>query len=88
MLTARGDAMDRIVGLDGDRVLRETDVKRATRILRISWDEAWEIKGRAVARGRTRRRPHVPARLGVDETAVAECPARTVAYNNPQRAAR
>jgi transposase len=52
-------------------VLRETDVQGATRILRISWDEAWEIKRRAVARGRARRRPHVPARLGVDETAIA-----------------
>jgi transposase len=52
-------------------VLRETDVQGATRLLRISWDEAWEIKRRAVARGRARRQPHVPARLGVDETAVA-----------------
>ena len=52
-------------------VLQETDVQGATRLLRISWDEAWEIKRRAVARGRARRRPHVPARLGVDETAVA-----------------
>jgi transposase len=52
-------------------VLRETDVQGATRLLRISWDEAWEIKRRAVARGRARRRPHVPARLGVDETAAA-----------------
>ena len=52
-------------------VLRETDVQGATRLLRISWDEAWEIKRRAVARGRARRRAHVPARLGVDETAVA-----------------
>jgi transposase len=52
-------------------VLRETDVKGATRILRISWDEAWEIKRRAVARGRARQRCLVPARLGVDETAVA-----------------
>jgi len=52
-------------------VLRETDVQGATRILRISWDEAWEIKRRAVARGRARRHPRVPARLGVDETAIA-----------------
>ncbi len=52
-------------------VLRETDVTGATRILGISWDEAWEIKRRAVARGRARRRPQAPARLGVDETAIA-----------------
>src|SRR3989441_2840991 len=47
-------------------VLRETDVKGATRILGISWDEAWGIKRRAVARGRARQQPHVPARIGVD----------------------
>ncbi len=52
-------------------VLRETDVQGATRVLRISWDEAWEIKRRAVARGRTRQRARVPARLGIDETAIA-----------------
>ena len=32
-------------------VLRETDVLGATRILRISWDEAHHIMERAVARG-------------------------------------
>jgi transposase len=32
-------------------VLLETDVLGATRILRISWDEAWHIQERAVARG-------------------------------------
>lgn len=52
-------------------VLRETDVKGATRILRIGWDEAWEIKRRAVARGQARRGGRVPARRGIDETAVA-----------------
>ena len=52
-------------------VLQETDVQGATRLLRISWDEAWEIKRRAVARGRARQRPRVPARLGIDETAIA-----------------
>jgi len=52
-------------------VLRETDVQGATRLLGISWDEAWEIKRRAVARGRARQRVRVPARLGIDETAVA-----------------
>jgi len=52
-------------------VLRETDVQGATRLLGISWDEAWEIKRRAVARGRARRRPYAPARLGIDETAIA-----------------
>src|SRR5438034_383986 len=32
-------------------VLLETDILGATRILRISWDEAWHIQERAVARG-------------------------------------
>ena len=44
-------------------VVRETDMQGATRLLRISWDEAWEIKRRAVARGRARRRA---ARAGAD----------------------
>jgi transposase len=52
-------------------VLRETDITGATRILRLSWDEAWEIKRRAVERGRARKAAQPPARLGVDETAVA-----------------
>jgi transposase len=33
-------------------VLLATDVTGATRILRISWDEAWSMMERAVARGR------------------------------------
>src|SRR5262245_9467255 len=65
---ARFTSLFERLAIDG---MRETDVLGATRILRISWDEAWEIKRRAVARGRARRRPSVPARLGVDETAIA-----------------
>ena len=33
-------------------VLRQCDVSGATRILRISWDEAWGVMERAVTRGR------------------------------------
>src|SRR5439155_18205810 len=32
-------------------VLKETDVLGATRILRVSWDEAWHLMERAVKRG-------------------------------------
>ncbi len=53
-------------------VLRESDVTGATRILRLSWHEAWRLQERAVARGRRRKGPHVPARLGVDEKSVAK----------------
>jgi transposase len=53
-------------------VLRETDVLGATRLLAISWDEAWGIMERAVTRGRRAKRPQVITHLGVDEKAVAK----------------
>jgi transposase len=53
-------------------VLRETDVLGATRLLQISWDEAWGLLERAVARGRARKRPRVVACPGVDEKAIAK----------------
>lgn len=53
-------------------VLREADVLGATRLLRVSWDEAWGIMERAVARGQRRKRPQPVARLGVDEKAIAK----------------
>jgi uncharacterized membrane protein YdjX (TVP38/TMEM64 family) len=46
-------------------VLKETDIRGATRILRISWDEAWHILERAVERGQRAKRPHVTPHLGV-----------------------
>ena len=50
-------------------VLRATDISKAAGILRISWDEAWTIKKRAVVRGQARRaaNPSAPTRVGVDE---------------------
>jgi transposase len=51
-------------------VLKETDVKGACRILHLTWDEAWAILERAVARGQTRKEHRVPALLGVDEKAA------------------
>jgi transposase len=53
-------------------VLRETDVLGATRLLRISWDEAWHLMERAVVRGRRRKQCKVVQRLGVDEKAIAK----------------
>ncbi len=52
--------------------LRETDVLGATRLLGISWDEAWGIMERAVARGRRTKRRQVIRHLGVDEKAIAK----------------
>ena len=53
-------------------VLRQCDVTGATKILRISWDEAWGIMERAVTRGRQRKAPKVVRQIGVDEKAAAK----------------
>lgn len=53
-------------------VLRQCDVTGATKILRISWDEAWGIMERAVTRGTTRKGRTVVRRIGVDEKAAAK----------------
>jgi transposase len=53
-------------------VLSQCDVSGATRILRISWDEAWHLMKRAVQRGRERKARKVVRRIGVDEKAAAK----------------
>jgi transposase len=53
-------------------VLRQCDVSGATRILRISWDEAWGVMQRAVTRGRARKQVRRVRRIGVDEKAAAK----------------
>jgi transposase len=53
-------------------VLLEADITGATRLLRISWHEAWHIMERAVERGQRAKGRRVIARLGVDEKAVAK----------------
>ena len=53
-------------------VLRQCDVTGATKILRISWDEAWGMMVRAVKRGQQRKTVKVVRKLGVDEKAVAK----------------
>jgi transposase len=52
--------------------LLETDVLGASRLLRISWHEAWGFMERAVERGMKAKRRRVMPRLGVDEKAVAK----------------
>src|SRR4030066_1743228 len=53
-------------------VLRESDILGATRILRISWDEAWHILERAVERGLLAKETRVCSRIGVDEKSVGK----------------
>jgi transposase len=50
-------------------VLQETNVLAATRILRITWNEAWHLLERAVQRGRARKGTRACSKIGVDETA-------------------
>lgn len=53
-------------------VLLAANIKRAAEILRITWDEAWGVMGRAVVRGRTAKGTAMPTHLGVDEKAIAK----------------
>jgi transposase len=53
-------------------VLSQCDVSGATRILRISWDEAWGLMERAVRRGQARKAYKVVRHIGVDEKAAAK----------------
>lgn len=53
-------------------VLRECDILGATRILRISWDEAWHLMERAVKRGLLARGQRSCPRIGVDEKSVGK----------------
>jgi transposase len=52
--------------------LLQADVLGGAGLLRLSWDEAWHIMERAVARGQQAKPRRVLARLGVDEKAVAK----------------
>ena len=53
-------------------VLLAANVKKAAAILRITWDEAWHLMERAVARGRAAKGNKVPHKIGVDEKAIAK----------------
>lgn len=52
-------------------ILKQCSIKGATSILRISWDEAYGIMGRAVERGLKRKKREPISYLGVDEKAIA-----------------
>ncbi len=53
-------------------LLRACSVKGAATLLRVTWDEAWGIKTRAVTRGLARRTREPLPHLGVDEKAIAK----------------
>ncbi len=53
-------------------VLLECDILGATRILRISWDEAWHLMERAVKRGLLARGQRACPRIGVDEKSIGQ----------------
>jgi transposase len=53
-------------------VLKETSIEGAGKVLRISWDEAWQIMGRAVERGRKRKCRRAVKKMGVDEKSLGK----------------
>ena len=70
-------------------------ISGASDILRISWDQAWNVLQRAVSRGQARKQPSVIRHLGVDEkafrkghnyvTVVCDIDAGTVEYVGDDR---
>jgi transposase len=52
-------------------MLQVSDIEGASKILRVSWDEAWGIMERAVARGKKRKKGRVVRKMGVDEKSAA-----------------
>lgn len=50
-------------------VMRMTSVDAARKLLRLSWEETWRIKGRAVERGLARKQKTPPRYVGIDEKA-------------------
>jgi transposase len=53
-------------------VLKETSVTGAMRLLRLTWDEAWNIMDRAVERGLLAKENRIPEVIGIDEKAIAK----------------
>lgn len=53
-------------------VLLATTVSRAAALLRLSWDEAWQVMERAVQRGRAAKGSAAPSQIGIDEKAIAK----------------
>jgi transposase len=75
--------------------LKECDITGTKRLTRTSWDEAWHIMEKAVARGLARKERRVPTRLSIDEkafakrhryeTVVCDCERGTVEYVTDNR---
>jgi transposase len=53
-------------------VLTECDIDGAAGLLHLSWDEAWHLMERAVARGKAAKVRRLPPLVGVDEKAAAK----------------
>ncbi|MQA17436.1 MAG: hypothetical protein GEV09_26035 [Pseudonocardiaceae bacterium] len=53
-------------------VLTACDVAAAAGLLRVSWDEAWHLMDRAVARGLAAKPLATPAHVGVDEKSAGQ----------------
>lgn len=68
-------------------VLGICDIKGATKILRISWDEARHIMERAVSRGLKRKKKRIPKTIGVDEKSVGKGHDYITLVNDVDRAA-
>jgi transposase len=48
----------------GIEILKETNIQGARQILRISWDEAWNLMARAVRRGKKAKRKRICQQIG------------------------
>ena len=53
-------------------MLEECSVSGVQRLSGITWDQAWAVVERAVARGQERKEHRLPKRLGVDEKSFAK----------------
>lgn len=53
-------------------MLEECSLSGVERLSGISWDQAWAVVERAVARGQARKEHLLPARIGVDEKSFAK----------------
>ena len=53
-------------------VLLACNVLSASKLLRITWEQAWGVMGRAVYRGRAAKACAIPPQIGVDEKAISK----------------
>jgi len=67
-------------------VMRACDILSASRILRISWDEAWHIMERAVQRGLKAKKKRQAKQIGVDEKTAGRGHDYVTVVNDLERA--